>query len=242
MLAVDSELLLVGVRIGERRVGDAMVDNVNLMLGHAVDIHQKRAAALGHHDQPRRKIGQPQHHPPMVGRGLAEDGVQRGNDRHSQVAQQGQNMPARRPAVEAVLVLQAYHVYVAEVEKIGRPAVRIEILLGKLEADFRRIAVAFVDVVHGTHGAIDRRILTGHRMAQVRGEGGNTAFARQIIADEGDFSYFRHSYHRDLLCRRGFRERTPSSSIGAEVATLLVPCKKERPDLKQGGPCSCFSR
>ena len=75
----------------------------------------------------------------MVGIGLAQNGVQRGDDGDAQVAQQGEDEAARRAAVNSVLVLEADDVRVAEVEVIGGAAVGIEIALAKFKAHFGRI-------------------------------------------------------------------------------------------------------
>ena len=40
--ALDAELVLVGARVDERRVGDAVRDQVDLGLGDAVDLAQER--------------------------------------------------------------------------------------------------------------------------------------------------------------------------------------------------------
>ena len=59
--------------------------------------------------------------------------MQGGDDRHPQVAQQSEDVAAGRAAENAVLVLQADNVGVAEVEEVGRPAIRVQVLLVELE-------------------------------------------------------------------------------------------------------------
>ena len=46
VFACDPELVLAGVRVDEGHVGDPVGDDVNLLLGHAVDIHQEGPAAF----------------------------------------------------------------------------------------------------------------------------------------------------------------------------------------------------
>ena len=63
------------------------------------------------------------------------------------------------PPIDAELVLQADHVDVAEVQKIGGAVVAVELLLRDFEAHFRRIVVALGLVVDGDDGALRLRIV-----------------------------------------------------------------------------------
>jgi hypothetical protein len=72
---VDAELVLVRVWRGEGHIGDAVGYHVDLLLGHAVEVDQKTPPALGHHDEPGRKIAQVEHHLPLVICGFAKHRV-----------------------------------------------------------------------------------------------------------------------------------------------------------------------
>ena len=63
-----------------------------------------------------------------------EHGVQRGHDGNAQIAQQGEHEASRRPAVNAVFVLEGDDVGVAEVEVVGDAAVGVDVALAELEA------------------------------------------------------------------------------------------------------------
>ena len=104
-------------------------------------------------------------------------------------------------------MLQADDVDVAEVEEVGRPAIGVEILLGKLEAHFGRVVVAAFDVVDRRDDAVGLGILRGDRLAQVEGERRDAALPRQIIADEGDLANLQimnhgHSFHESKAVHR----------------------------------------
>ena len=89
-------------------------------------------------------------HPPLVGVGLAQDGVQGRDDRHPQVPQQAEDVAAGRAAVDPVLVLEADDVGVGEVQEVGRPEVAVEVLLVDLEPDLRRVVVPLGESLTGT--------------------------------------------------------------------------------------------
>ena len=194
--AFHAELVLVEIRIDERDVRDAVGDEINLGRRRLVNLLQHLAAALGHHHQPRRAGDQFLHHAPLVRVGLAQEGVQRGDDRHAQFAQQRQHVAAGRPAENPELVLQADDVGMADVEEIRRPQIGGQVLLLDFEAHFRRILVAALEVVDRHRKALGPGLVGRHRRPQVGGEGGDAAFARQVIAEEGDLPDLRGCVHR----------------------------------------------
>ena len=99
------------------------------------------------------------HHAPLVGVRLAQDGVERGDDRHSQLAQQRQHVAAGGPAEDPELVLHADDVHVADVEEVRRALVGRQILLLDLEANDVRIVVAALDVVDRHRETLALRML-----------------------------------------------------------------------------------
>ena len=68
--------------------------------------------------------------------------MQRRDDRHSQVAQQSDDMAAGRTAEDSVFVLETDDIGIGEIEEIGRPQVRVDLLFLDLKPHFGRIIVA----------------------------------------------------------------------------------------------------
>jgi hypothetical protein len=87
LLAFNLELILVEIRVDERHVGDAVVDDVDFLRRHFVDLFEKLAPPLRHDDQPRRQRGKLPHDAPLVLIRLAEHRVQGRDGRHPQLAQ-----------------------------------------------------------------------------------------------------------------------------------------------------------
>jgi hypothetical protein len=104
--------------------------------------------------------------------------MQRGDDRHSQFAQERQDVTAGGPAENAELVLQADDVHVADVEEVRRTQIGRQVLLLNLEANYVRVFVAAFDVVDRHGETLALGIHGGHGRKQVGGEGGNAALAR----------------------------------------------------------------
>ena len=172
-----------------------MRDEIDLGRRRLVDVLQHLAAALGHHDEPRRERDQLLHHAPLVRSRLAQHGMERGDDGHSQFAQQCQDMTAGRPAENAELVLQADDVHVADVEEVRGAQIGRQVLLLNLEANHFRVLVATWNVVdrHGEALALGMRAGDGGK--QVGRERGDAALARQVVADESDLADFRNVFH-----------------------------------------------
>ena len=57
-------------------------------------------------------------------------------------------MTASSPAKDSVFVLQAYEVYVVDVQELGGAEIRVYVLLGQFEANAARIRVARRSVVY----------------------------------------------------------------------------------------------
>ena len=125
-----------------------MRNDVHLRLRHTVDFAQDLRALARHHHQAVAAPHQFLHHLALRGIRVAQHRVQRRHHRHPHFLEQRQQMAARRPAVDAELMLHAEHVRVVEVQKIRRAPVGIEILLQQLEAHPRRIVVALRPVIH----------------------------------------------------------------------------------------------
>jgi len=58
------------------------------------------------------------HYAPLIGFRLTQNGMERSDNRHSQFAQECQDMAASRPAENAEFMLQADDVHVADIEEV----------------------------------------------------------------------------------------------------------------------------
>ena len=122
-----------------------MRDQIDLGRRRLVNILQHLPSALGHDHQPGRERDQLLHHAPLVGSRLAQNGMQRCDDGHSQFAQERQDVTAGRPAENAELVLQADDVHVADVEEVRGAQIGRQVLLLNLEANHFRVLVAALE-------------------------------------------------------------------------------------------------
>src|SRR5690348_17086790 len=77
--------------------------------------------------------------------------MKRGDNRHSQFAQERQDMTTGRPAENAELVLQTDNIHIANVEEVRGAHIGRQILLLNFEANHLRVLVATRNVVdrHG---------------------------------------------------------------------------------------------
>src|SRR5437879_6237398 len=132
-------------------------------------------------------------------------------------------MAAGRTAEYPELMLNAHDVHVADVEKIGRAPIRGELLLDNFEPDDVGISIPGLDVVDRHGETIAGGLLGGHSRQQIVREGGDAAFARRVIAQEGDLSNFRCGFHA-LTPYAGLRRALPcparTSSARAPIANV----------------------
>ena len=84
----------------------------------------------------------------LVRVGLAQNRVQRGHHGHLQAAQQMQNMASGRTAEDSILVLQAHHVDIVEVQEFSRFLIRLHVVLGERPSHPRGIVISLFRVVH----------------------------------------------------------------------------------------------
>lgn len=82
-----------------------MRDDGDLRQGHAIDRVQAVRPLATHHHEPGREPGERRHDAPLRGIRLAQDGVERRDERGLQAREECQDMRPRRPAEDAVLVL-----------------------------------------------------------------------------------------------------------------------------------------
>ena len=93
-------------------------------------------------------------------------------------------MAARAPAENAVFMLQADEVHVVDIQEVGGAAIGIDILLREFKPNAGRIGVTGLDVIDRQGDAGCLMILGGDGLAQIGGERGDAALARQVVADE----------------------------------------------------------
>ncbi len=157
-LAFDAELVFEVGGVNEAHVGDSVRNHVDLGGRRIVDFLQHPPAALRHNNHASGKREQFAHDAALIGPGFAQDGMQRGDDRHLQIAQQGQDVTTGRSAEDSELVLKADDVNVADVEEIGGAQIGRLVLLFDFEAHHFRIIIAALDVVDGDREALALRV------------------------------------------------------------------------------------
>ena len=162
------------------------------------------APALGHDDQPCRERDQLLHDAPLVGSRLTQNGMKRRDNRHPQFAQECQDVTAGGSAEDAELVLQADDVHVADVEKVRGAEIGRQVLFFNLKTNHFRVFIAAFDVVDRHRETLALRMRGGDGREQVGRERGDAAFARQVVADEGDLATLEVSFMNTLLIRRLF--------------------------------------
>ena len=130
---------------------------------------------------------------------LAKDRVQSGHDRHLQAAQQMQDVAAGRTAEDSILVLQADHVDIVEVQELSGFFIRSQVVLGERPSHPRRIVISLFRVVYRQRQQSSGSVLGGYGRAQVGGKRSNSTLSRQIVPD-----------HRDPARQRWLRLRSRS--------------------------------
>jgi hypothetical protein len=143
-------------------------------------------AVAAHHDNSLGEANERVHHGALHGIWLGEDRVERRDDRHPEIAQELEHVPARLGAEDSVLVLDGNDVDGLDVEKIGSPSVRGDVTFGDLETDARWVRVLCADVVHREDEAVELRHLAFDGVAEIRGERCDPAMSRQVIAEHRD--------------------------------------------------------
>ena len=198
--AFDAELGLVEAGVHEGHVGDAVGDDVEFGLGHLVGFEQDFSAFLSHDDEAVAAADEFVHHFALGGVGVAQDGVEGGDDGHADLLEEGEQVAAGGTAVDAELVLDGEDVGVVEVEEIGGATVGVEVFFEEFEADAGWVVVALDPVVDCADEAVGFRSGGGDGLAEVVGEGGDAAESGQVICQEGDAPWQRGSFqYRRLL-------------------------------------------
>src|ERR1039458_10657507 len=93
-------------------------------------------------------------------------------------------------------MLNAYDVYVVDVDEVRGAMVRRQILLFNLKSDDIRIIVPTLNVIYRHREALGLGVSRRHRGEQVGCESSDAALARQIIAKKRHLSNCRLCLHR----------------------------------------------
>jgi hypothetical protein len=112
--------------------------------------------------------------------------VQRGDDRHADFFEEGEQVAASGAAIDAELMLDAEHIGIGEVQKIRCTPVGVEVFFQQLKADAGGVVITFDPIIDGTDEAVGGWGCCGDGLAEVMSESGNTTEPRKIISEEGD--------------------------------------------------------
>jgi multidrug efflux pump subunit AcrB len=128
-----------------------ILDNIGLPTS-GINLSYSNGGTIGSMDAEILVSLQTQHHPTaeyvdahyeaLVRSRVAQDRMQRCDDRHPEFAQKSQDMTARCPAEYPELVLETDDINVADIEKVGGSQIGREILLFNLEMNDLRVFVA----------------------------------------------------------------------------------------------------
>ncbi len=185
-LPAKSELGLCRIGPDKGDVGDTVGNDLDLVVRHLVDASQQLAALLGHHHDFRRYLGDAHHDRALHNRRLGQHGVERGHHGHGETQQQHEDVGAGVAAENSELVLQAYGIEPASIEKVRSAQIVFEVVVPDLQSDRGGVIVSLTVIGHRHDAGLRFRTRIRDRLLQVCGEGGNPAAARKRIADESD--------------------------------------------------------
>ena len=148
-LAFHAKTVFVEIRVEKRHVRNAMRHHVDLAARHFEYLLQELGRELAHHDKAVGEVGDLLHDHELIWIRLAQYGVQRGHHRHLECAQQMEDVASRRTSEDPILVLQAHHVDVVEVQEFRRVLVGLHFVLGKRPAHTRRVVISLFGIVYG---------------------------------------------------------------------------------------------
>ncbi len=181
---LGAKLILVEARIDEGNVMNTMRDQIDLFCGHAVHFLEQLDGALAHHSQAVGELDDLLHHPVLLGKGIFQDGVQRGHHRRGHIPQQGQDIAARLAAIDPKFMLQADDVHGLLVQKVSGMLIIEALVLGDLITNLAGIGIPLIGVVHGQCHGLDLGELFGKRLGEIGREGCNAAFSGQVVSNK----------------------------------------------------------
>jgi hypothetical protein len=92
-------------------------------------------------------------------------------------------------------VLDAQHVHLVDVQKIGCASIRGEVAFGDFESNARGICVMAAGVVHRDDESVRARQLFDQGVGQVRCERRDSAMARQVIPERRESPDVVRTHH-----------------------------------------------
>ena len=110
--ALDAEQVFVKTRIHKGHIGDAVRDQIDLLRRHADRPSCRNSAPRSLMTTNRSEGPRLLSNTSSLSGRVAQNGVQGRDDRHAQFTQESQNVAARPPAENAILVLQADDIHV----------------------------------------------------------------------------------------------------------------------------------
>src|SRR5579863_1306533 len=112
--------------------------------------------------------------------------MQRCHHGHLQATEQMQNVASGRASEDSILVLQAHHVDIVEVQKVSSFLIGLHVVLGERPSHAWGIVVSFFGVVDRKRQQSSRAVLRGNGAAQVGRESGDATVPGKIVPDHRD--------------------------------------------------------
>ena len=147
-LPANPSLAFAASGVDKGDVGNAVGDDLDLVVRHLIDAAQQFAALVGHHHDLRRRLDDAIHHRALRGRRLGQHGMERRHHRHGETRQQREDVGAGFAAENSELVLQAHDVEPAGIQEVCRTHVLFDIVVLDLESDRRRIVIGLTVIGH----------------------------------------------------------------------------------------------
>jgi len=132
-LSLQTELVLVVVAVNEGQVRNSMGDESGFLRVDSVNLAQHSHPALVHSHDEIGTLTYVRHRPVILGRGLIENRVERGDDGRFESLEQQAQIGTGFPAKKTELVLHRNQIHMAEVDVVGRTDIVPANILANLE-------------------------------------------------------------------------------------------------------------
>ena len=192
--AAEAEPPLRRVGLDEGGVGNAVRNDFDLFRRHAVHGPQQFTGLLGHDDDLRRSIDDSAQDVALHGSRFRKDGVKGADDRHGQPRKQRQDVTAGVAAENAKLMLEADDLELLCIQELGGARVFVQIRIVDLKPNGGGVLVGVTVIGHGDDGSLDIPPGLRYRLLQVGRERGDSAAARERIANECQTAEWTHSH------------------------------------------------